>query len=118
MLKTRIVVGLAAFAVTVVAQQAGPFTAAQSAAGRTAYQTNCASCHAPDLSGREGPQLAGANFITQWGSKTASDLIGYMRAAMPPGLGGSLPEQIYVNLGAFILESNGAKAGKASLAAK
>src|ERR1700691_5863709 len=30
---------------------AGPYTAEQATAGRAAYQTNCASCHAPDLSG-------------------------------------------------------------------
>ena len=30
---------------------AGPFTAAQADAGRTAYQANCASCHKADLSG-------------------------------------------------------------------
>ena len=50
-------------------------------------------CHAPDLSGREGPQLAGANFMIQWRYKTAGDLIGFMRSTMPPGANGSLPEQ-------------------------
>ena len=55
--------------VILFAQQlpAGPYTADQVMAGRAAYQTNCASCHAPDLSGREGPQLAGANFIAAMG---------------------------------------------------
>ena len=63
------------------------YTAGQAAAGRTAYQGSCAACHAPDLSGREGPQLAGANFLTQWGGKTAGELVGFMRATMPPGAG-------------------------------
>ena len=53
--------------------------------GRTAYQANCVACHAPDLSGREGPQLAGANFMSQWDDKTAGELINFMRATMPPG---------------------------------
>src|SRR5947209_7881056 len=65
-------------------QAAGTHTEEQAASGRAAYQTNCAACHAPDLSGREGPQLAGANFIAQWGDKTAGDLVAYIRATMPP----------------------------------
>src|SRR3954469_11096902 len=77
---------------------AGSYTAAQAGAGRAAYQANCASCHAPDLSGREGPQLAGANFMAQWADKSTGDLIGFMRATMPPGAGGSLPDQTYINL--------------------
>ena len=51
----------------VTAQQQGaavaPFTAAQATAGRTVYQANCASCHGPDLAGRnDAPQLAGPQF--------------------------------------------------------
>lgn len=128
-MKTRITLGAAAIAacgVMIVSQQggaqqrpAGPYTAAQATAGRAAYQTNCAACHAPDLSGREGPQLAGANFMTQWGEKTAGDLAGFMRATMPPGgppgAGGSLPDQTYLNLAAFILDANGARPGDRAL---
>ncbi len=42
---------ITAFGLAILAAQqtptAGPFTAAQAAAGRTAYQENCASCHLP-----------------------------------------------------------------------
>jgi alcohol dehydrogenase (cytochrome c) len=121
--KTRITLGVAIVAacgVIVVSQlvgqqQAGPYTAEQASAGRAAYQTNCASCHAPDLSGREGPQLAGANFMGQWGDKTAGDLIGFMRATMPPGSNGSLSDQTYINLAAFILDANSARPGERAL---
>jgi alcohol dehydrogenase (cytochrome c) len=121
--KTRLTMGalvIAACGVTIVAQQsgAGPYTAAQASAGRAAYQANCASCHAPDLSGREGPQLAGANFMSQWGDKTTGDLIGFMRATMPPGAGGSLPDQTYINLAAFILDANSARPGDRALTAE
>lgn len=110
---------VAAGAVTAVAQQrfAGSYTAAQAQAGRAAYQTNCASCHAPDLSGREGPQLAGANFMRQWGDKTTGDLIGFMRATMPPGGAAPLPDQTYIDLAAFILDSNSARPGDRALTA-
>ena len=56
-MKTRMILGAALAAVCGVvilfAQQrpAGPYTAEQVAAGRAAFQTNCASCHAANLSG-------------------------------------------------------------------
>jgi alcohol dehydrogenase (cytochrome c) len=96
----------------------GPYTAAQAAAGRTAYQTNCASCHADDLGGRfEAPQLAGSDFVTQWGDRTAGELISFMQLTMPPATPGSLGQQAYIDLAAFILQSNGAAAGNQPLAA-
>jgi alcohol dehydrogenase (cytochrome c) len=93
---------------------AGPYTQAQAAAGRAIYQTNCASCHAADLSGREGPQLAGANFLTQWGDRTAGDLVTYLRLTMPPG-GAALQGDAYLNLTAFLLDANSAQAGNQAL---
>ncbi len=84
----------AALGVAVVGQQPGQqaapapvpvFTAAQAAAGRTAYDANCASCHLQDLAGRnEAPQLAGANFVNTWGARTVRDLFTYIRTSMPP----------------------------------
>jgi len=125
-LKSRITLGVAVIAAlgTLIVTQnggaqqrpAGPYTAEQASAGRAAYRTNCAACHAPDLSGREGPQLAGANFMTQWGDKTAADLIGFMRATMPPG-GATLPGDTYINLAAFILDANSARPGDRALTA-
>jgi alcohol dehydrogenase (cytochrome c) len=110
---------LAAIIVTHLAgqQTAGPYTAEQASTGRTAYQSNCAPCHASDLSGREGPQLAGRNFLSQWGDKTVGELIAFMRATMPPGAGNSLPDQTYVNIAAFILDANSARAGSQPLLA-
>src|ERR1700741_4182144 len=112
----------AAIGVTIVSQRSGaqtppaaPYTDGQASAGRAAYQTNCAACHAADLSGREGPQLAGGNFVAQWGDKTAGELIAFMRATMPPAAGASLPDQTYVNLAAFILDANGARPGNQAL---
>jgi PQQ-dependent dehydrogenase (methanol/ethanol family) len=104
--------------VILFAQQrpAGPYTQDQAAAGRAIYQTNCASCHAADLSGREGPQLAGANFLDQWGDRTAGDLITYMRLTMPPG-GAALQGDSYLNLAAFLLDANSARAGSQALTA-
>ncbi len=114
-MKVRMILAVAAAACGVVilfAQQrpAGPYTQDQAAAGRAIYQTNCASCHSNDLSGREGPQLAGANFLAQWGDRTTGDLITFMQTTMPPG-GATLPRDSYLNLAAFILDANSARAG-------
>ncbi len=121
-MKTRMFLGAALAAACGVAilyaqqRPAGPYAAAQAAAGRTAYQTNCASCHAPDLSGREGPQLAGTNFLSQWGDRTAGALINFMQSTMPPGAP-PLSGDTYVNLAAFILDANSARAGNQPLTA-
>ena len=56
--------------------------------------------------------------MTQWGDKTAGDLIGFMRATMPPGAAGSLPDQTYINLAAFILDANSARPGDRPLTAE
>jgi len=96
---------------------AGPYTVDQVSAGRATYQTYCAACHAPDLSGREGPQLAGSNFLAQWGNRTVGELINLTQSTMPPGGTGSLPDRSYADLAAFILDANSARPGDQRLAA-
>ena len=84
----------------------------QAAAGLSAYQVQCANCHLPNLGGRnEAPQLAGSNFMRVWSARTTRDLFTYIQSAMPPGARGSLGQETYVNLVAFILQANGARAG-------
>src|SRR5207237_433073 len=97
---------------------AGPYTAEQAAAGRTAYEAYCASCHLPDLAGRnEAPALAGTNFMRVWGARTMSTLLQYMQTTMPPGNRGGFGQETYVDLVAFLLEANGARAGERPLTA-
>src|SRR5271167_1659312 len=103
---------VAAFGLAIlVAQQSptsGPFTEAQAAAGRTAYQENCASCHLADMAGRnEAPQLAGSNFMNTWGSRSTRDLVALIQTSMPPGNAGGLSPETYADLAAFILAANG-----------
>ncbi len=115
-----LLVAVLAVSISLVAEQpqAPPaYTAAQAAAGQASYQANCASCHLPDLAGRnEALPLAGANFMNTWRTRTTRDLIEYMQATMPPGQP-SLAEADYVNIAAFILQANGAAAGSQPLAA-
>src|SRR5260370_5895505 len=90
---------------TIVAGQ----TARQADAGQLVYRANCASCHLPDLSGRnEAPALTGANFMSAWGKRTTTDLLTAIQSTMPPGNRGSLDADAYVSLVAFLLAANGA----------
>src|SRR5262249_2384521 len=87
------------------------YTAEQATAGRAAYQQACASCHMPDLSGRnEAPPLAGGTFMNTWRTRTTKDLFDYMSATMPPNVG-SLSADQYAAITAFIIQTNGAPAG-------
>jgi alcohol dehydrogenase (cytochrome c) len=90
---------------------AAVYTADQAAAGRAVYQANCASCHLPDLAGRnEAPPLAGPNFMSTWRSRSTRDLLEFMQATMPPNAP-SLNAEQYAAVTAFILQANGAPAG-------
>lgn len=90
----------------------GPFTAAQSEAGRKAYMTHCASCHQANLSGQGAAlALAGRQFMAGWVNRTSQDLYNQIHASMPTGAPGSLEDETYANLTAFILHANGAKPG-------
>jgi alcohol dehydrogenase (cytochrome c) len=107
-------VTMATLGIALVAGQQPPsavYTADQAAAGRAAYQANCASCHMPDLAGRsEAPPLAGANFMNGWRSRTTRDLFELIQSTMPPD-GSNLTADQYLAIAAFILGSNGASAG-------
>ena len=99
------------------AQQEPPFTAQQADEGRAAYQANCAGCHAADLSGiGNALPLAGLPFTGSWGNRTVGDLVSFMEGAMPPTNPGGLGDPTYLNITAFILQSNGARAGNQALA--
>src|SRR6185295_20426602 len=95
---------------------AGSYTAAQAAAGRTAYQTQCSSCHLADLKGSgDAAPLAGAEFMSAWGRRTPRELLSFMQLTMPPSSPGALSQEEYVNIAAFIFQSNGAPAGNQPL---
>ncbi len=93
-------------------QDTGPFTAEQAAQGHADYSTACAACHQENLSGGgEAPSVAGGNFVKSWGGRSTRELYDYLRSTMPLGKGGSLSDQTYQNILAFLLEANGATAG-------
>ena len=98
--------------------EGGVFSAAQAAEGRTVYLEACAECHGQALQGgTHGPTLEGVGFLSAWGARTARELVEFIREEMPPGLGGSLPREAYVNITALMLQSNGRASGSQPLSA-
>jgi hypothetical protein len=59
------------------------------------------------------PPLAGPNFMTKWGARTAQDLTNRIKLAA----GADEPEETSVNLTAYILQVNVAKPGTQALTA-
>jgi hypothetical protein len=52
------------------------------------------------------PALAGDEFSMRWQTRTAADLFDKTRTTVPTGASGSLSEQTYLDLIAYILQVN------------
>jgi mono/diheme cytochrome c family protein len=85
----------------------------QVARGAAAYATNCSFCHGAELEGGGFPPLSGVEFVARWNERPVSDLYDYVRTQMPLGAGGSLAPEVYVDLVALILATNGVEPGEA-----
>jgi S-disulfanyl-L-cysteine oxidoreductase SoxD len=97
------------------ADAVGPFNQAQVSAGRIAFLAHCGGCHNSYLLGNSGPPLAGPSFVEDWSAKSTGQLFRFASTNMPFNAPGSLPQETYLNLIAFILAVNGAKPGLAAL---
>jgi mono/diheme cytochrome c family protein len=93
----------------------GWYTEDQADAGAHLFQANCAACHGAKLGGGMGPPLAGEAFLTKWGAHTLADLSAFEHKQMPLTAPGSLTDQDYTDITAFILQENGFPAGAAKL---
>ena len=94
----------------------GAYTAAQAESGRAIYERECAVCHQSNLQGTfEAPQLAGESFLRFWADLSPGDLFVRISGSMPPGQAGSLTDEAYLDVVAYLLEANGAPAGGAAL---
>ena len=81
-------------------------------AGEALYQTRCASCHLASLRGSgEAPALVGQEFVSAWGAQRVVDLLELTAASMPLTSPGSLSDDEYTAVLAFILRENGFDAG-------
>jgi alcohol dehydrogenase (cytochrome c) len=104
------------FAPHALAQGQGVFTQEQANAGHSAYTLSCAGCHRANLAGGgDAPGLSGNGFITSFGNKSTKDLYDFIATSMPAGAPGSLTEDQYTNITAYLLWANGAKPGTTAL---
>jgi mono/diheme cytochrome c family protein len=95
----------------------GVFTAAQAKRGSDAYQASCSACHGADLhaTDAEAVDLTGAAFRAKWNGKTLQDRFETIRDTMPLGNANTLGDTTYMEIVAFILQSNDVPPGKDEL---
>jgi alcohol dehydrogenase (cytochrome c) len=89
------------------AQAAFAFTAEQVQEGLAAYAQSCAACHGADLRTLPTAPLQGDEFIAKWRTRSTNDLLAQVRTTMPPESPGSLGEDGYLAVMAYILQRNG-----------
>jgi alcohol dehydrogenase (cytochrome c) len=84
------------------------FTAAQAEAGKSAYAQSCDSCHGTNLDdGPFAPPLKGVEFRQVWFGQPADPLFEYISEKMPPAGPGSLGDDQYLQILAYMLQQNG-----------
>ena len=101
-----------------VSGAAGPgyYTPAQAKSGAVVYSGQCSQCHGVNLQGQSGPALVGAPFKQYVGkSGTAQSLYDFIHAQMPADKPGSLSQQQYLDVTAFLLSRNAYPAGDVAL---
>ena len=89
---------------------AASFSAAQAGRGRTVFDGACSSCHSTG-------DFRGNSFIYSWRQRTAWNLYRQVVETMPEDAPGSLRDEEYIDIVAYILELNGHDAGDGELAA-
>ena len=112
-LRSGAAAGVTATATTATPNGAGgtapvSFTADQVTRGSDIYAERCVQCHGDTLDNGEfgGAPLNGKYFKQHWGGGSVAALVAYMKAKMPPDRPGSLTDQSYAELAAFLLDAN------------
>ena len=108
---------LAMAALALPAQLALAFTEQQARAGAATYAQFCAACHGADLRTLPTAPLMGDEFVGKWRTRSTNDLLAQLRTTMPPESPGSLGEDAYLEVMAYLLERNGNAAGEQRLLA-
>ncbi len=104
-------ISVAAFSLTAQAGGGGGwYTKAQATQGQGYYNTFCAQCHRPELTGAMGPALKGKQFLSTW--KTGEDLYQFASTKMPATNPGSVPDKYMIPIIAYILSENGLPSGE------
>jgi quinoprotein glucose dehydrogenase len=94
----------------------GIYTADQAKRGEAAYSQYCVRCHKADLLGIEGA-MRGDPFMERRREDNLETLFLDMKATMPRGNPGGLPDQTYTDVISYLLQNNDMPAGTTELKA-
>jgi mono/diheme cytochrome c family protein len=87
----------------------------QAAKGKVEYETHCEVCHQKDLTGRasggEGAELVGNVFMRKWEFQNLNQLFSEIKKRMPRDNPGTLSDEGYLNIVAYMLQVNKFPAG-------
>lgn len=87
----------------------------QAAKGKVEYETHCEVCHQKDLTGRasggEGAELVGNVFTRKWEFQNLNQLFSEIKKRMPRDNPGTLSDDGYLNIVAYMLQVNKFPAG-------
>jgi mono/diheme cytochrome c family protein len=92
----------------------GAYSDAQADRGAEAYTAACARCHGDDLRG-VGGVLIGDQFMRGWQTDTVDSLFMRIRSTMPARAAGSLEDNTYLDIIAFVLKANSFPSGTKEL---
>lgn len=96
----------------------GVYSTDQAARGKQAYDAACGACHGADLKGvRDNRPLVGERFWQDWGEDSLGTMFAVVRRTMPRTAPGTLPEQSYLDIVAYVLQQNGYPPGPGDLTA-
>lgn len=94
----------------------GIYTEAQAKRGDAVYMDKCASCHGPDMGGKDdAPALVGAEFVNNWLDLSVAAMYERVRTSMPQTAPGSLTRAEVADAIASILKKGKYPAGAAEL---
>jgi mono/diheme cytochrome c family protein len=93
----------------------GVFSEEQRDAGQELFAANCARCHGAELGGGMGPPLN--DLPSTWGGSTLGSLYRFVSSNMPMDAPGSLSDEEYAAVIAFVLSQNGFPHGEEPLPA-
>jgi mono/diheme cytochrome c family protein len=111
-------IGAALFFVNPLASSAATvldkvYTAPQAERGAEAYQTHCAKCH--EGAEPDAPAPKGQPFIDRWREAPLDLLYTHIRTKMPGDAPGTLSQDVYLDILAYLLRENGYPPGSSAL---
>lgn len=98
----------------------GVYASSQASRGATLFASKCRRCHSSEsFSNAEALALKGSLFMTRWREDSVQNLFNRMKSFMPPSASGGdsvkLPDQEYLDILAFLMQSNEFPPGDAEL---